>query len=331
MHNLISNPALYLAATLCSLSPLCLADTVFLLNGDKISGEIKEFNDQDLIIKTSYAPKIAIQRSAILSFEVSTPKPWSVGRSIQDISIQASEQHGMVLINHQQTPVDELRFSQHYTDSAWNYNGSVETTLDVTKNKKNSQKLHIKGDITAETLQWRHTIKTEVRYETEDDLTKRNTLEGHYSLDYLINEHWLLRQENFYQEDKLGTDTHSFYAALGPGYRFWGAGRDKLDFVVTYNHFWLGQQSFKLELNAWAASLNYKQYWFDGILESYADLQIAFPDIPAIDYISNSTLGLKYLLTQRIYLSFKYDFNDTKTVIGNTRDTSYTLGLGVNF
>ncbi|MCS6192681.1 DUF481 domain-containing protein [Shewanella baltica] len=331
MHNLISNPALYLAATLCSLSPLCLADTVFLLNGDKISGEIKEFNDQDLIIKTSYAPKIAIQRSAILSLEVSTPKPWSVGRSIQDISIQASEQHGMVLINHQQTPVDELRFSQHYADSAWNYNGSVETTLDVTKHKKNSQKLHVKGDITAETLQWRHTIKTEVRYETEDDLTKRNTLEGHYSLDYLINEHWLLRQEDFYQEDKLGTDTHSFYAALGPGYRFWGAGRDKLDFVVTYNHFWLGQQSFKLELNAWAASLNYKQYWFDGILESYADLQIAFPDIPAIDYISNSTLGLKYLLTQRIYLSFKYDFNDTKTVIGNTRDTSYTLGLGVNF
>lgn len=331
MHNLISNPALYLAATLCSLSPLCLADTVFLLNGDKISGEIKEFNDQDLIIKTSYAPKIAIQRSAILSFEVSTPKPWSVGRSIQDISIQASEQHGMVLINHQQTPVDELRFSQHYADSAWNYNGSVESSLDVTKNKKNSQKLHVKGDITAETLQWRHNLKTEVRYETEDDVTKRNTFEGHYSLDYLINEHWLLRQEDFYQQDKLGIDSHSYYAALGPGYRFWGAGRDKLDFVVTYNHFWLGQQSFKLELNAWAASLNYKQYWFDGILESYADLQIAFPDIPAIDYISNSTVGLKYLLTQRIYLSFKYDFNDTQTVIGNTRDTSYTLGLGVNF
>lgn len=331
MHNLIPNPALYLVATLFSLSPLCLADTVSLLNGDKISGEIKEFNEQDLIIKTSYAPKIAIERSAILSFEVSTPKPWSVGRSIQDISIQASEQHGMVLINHQQTPVDELRFSQHYADSDWDYSGSVETSLDVTKNKKNNQKLHIKGDITAETLQWRHNLKTEVRYEAEDDLTKRNTLEGYYSLDYLLNEHWLLRQEDFYQEDKLGTDTHSYYAALGPGYRFWGAGRDKLDFVVTYNHFWLRQESFKLELNAWAASLNYKQYWFDGILESYADLQIAFPDMPAIDYISNSTVGLKYLLTQRIYLSFKYDFNDTKTVEGNTRDSSYTLGLGVSF
>ena len=27
MHNLISNPALYLVATLCSVSPLCYADT----------------------------------------------------------------------------------------------------------------------------------------------------------------------------------------------------------------------------------------------------------------------------------------------------------------
>lgn len=331
MHNLISNPALYLVAMLSSVSPLCYADTVFQLNGDKISGEIKEFNDQNLIINTSYTPKITIQRNAILSLEVTDPRPWSISHSIQNISIQASNEHGMVFINNQLTPVSELRYSQQYANSDWNFNGSVETTLDVTKNKKNSQKLHLKGDITAETLQWRHNLKTEVRYETEDDVTKRNTFEGHYSLDYLINEHWLLRQEDFYQQDKLGIDSHSYYAALGPGYRFWGAGRDKLDFVVTYNHFWLEQHSFKLELNAWAASLNYKQYWFGGILESYADLQIAFPDMPTIDYISNSTVGLKYLLTQRIYLSFKYDFNDTQTVIGNTRDTSYTLGLGVNF
>ena len=77
--------------------------------------------------------------------------------------------------------------------------------------------------------------------------------------------------------------------------------------------------------------MNYKQYWFGGVLETYADLQIAFPDTPTIDYISDATIGLKYLLTQQIYLSFKYDINETVSSALNTQNINYNLGLGVNF
>ncbi|MFB2658363.1 DUF481 domain-containing protein [Shewanella xiamenensis] len=322
---------LSVAILLAGLSGQSLADTVLLRNGDKITGEIKSFDEAHLVIKPSYSPKISIERSAIKSFETTQNQHWSINRTLQDVSIKSSELDGFVQVNNQQTPISELVFSDRKSDSEWRYSGSVEAAIDVTSNTKNTQKLHAKSDISAETLQWRHNLKSEVRYETEEKTTKRNTLEAHYSLDYLISEHWLLRQEDYFQEDRRDFPISNYYAALGPGYRFWGIGRDKLDFVVTYNHFWLETQIFTYQLNAWAATLNYKQYWFDGVLETYADLQIAFPDTPTIDYISDATLGLKYLLTQQIYLSFKYDINQTKSAAQHSRDISYNLGLGVNF
>ncbi|MCT8863990.1 DUF481 domain-containing protein [Shewanella xiamenensis] len=322
---------LSVAILLAGLSGQSLADTVLLRNGDKITGEIKSFDEAHLVIKPSYSPKISIERSAIKSFETTKNQHWSINRTLQDVSIKSSELDGFVQVNNKQIPISELVYSDRKSDSEWRYSGSVEAALDVTSHSKNTQKLHAKSDITAETLQWRHNLKSEVRYETEGNATKRNTIEGHYSLDYLISEHWLLRQEDYFQEDRLDFPISNYYAAIGPGYRFWGIGRDKLDFVVTYNHFWLDTQIFTYQLNAWASTLNYKQYWFDGVLETYADLQIAFPDTPTIDYISDSTFGLKYLLTQQIYLSFKYDINETKTSIRHVRDVSYNLGLGVNF
>jgi len=316
---------------LAGLSGQSFADTVFLINGDKITGEIKSFNEAHLVIKPSYSPQISIERSAIKSFETDQKQHWSINRTLKDVNIQSSELDGFVLVNNQQTPISELVYSDRKSDSEWRYNGSVEAAIDVTSNTKNTQKLHAKSDITAETLQWRHNLKSEVRYETEEKTTKRNTFEAHYSLDYLISEHWLVRQEDYFQEDRLDYPIQNYYAALGPGYRFWGIGRDKLDFVVTYNHFWLESQLFAYQLNAWATTINYKQYWFDGVLETYADLQIAFPDTPTIDYISDVTIGLKYLLTQHIYLSFKYDINETVSSALNTQNINYNLGLGVNF
>lgn len=324
-------PMLCTTMLLTGLSWQVFADTILLKNGDKITGEIKSLDEKHLFIKPSYSPKIAIERNAIHSFETAKKQHWSINRTLQKVSIQSTEQAGFVLVNNQKISLSELISSNLLTDSEWQYNGSVEAAIDVIKNDTSSQKFHAKGDITAETLQWRHNFKSEIRYETENDTTKRNTIEGHYSLDYLISEHWLIRQEDFFQENNLGYNVSNYYAALGPGYRFWGIGRDKLDFIVTYNHFWLDSQIFTYQLNAWAGTLNYKQYWFDGNLETYADLQIAFPDIPTVEYITNSTIGLKYLLTERIYVSFKYDLNDTKSEKDNKKDTSYTLGLGVNF
>ncbi|WP_250885689.1 DUF481 domain-containing protein [Shewanella jiangmenensis] len=318
-----------LSLSLVSLS--ASADTVHLKNGDKISGDILALDASSLRIKPGYTSAITIERSAIQSFETTEKRQWSINRSVQEVTIEASTDIGMVLVDNEPVPLHELLFPVADDSEPWRYSGSIEAALDGTHNSRDTQKLRAKTDLTAETLNWRHNLKTEVHYELEDDVTKRNTLQGQYSLDYLVNDYWFVRQEDFYQQDHLGINTRSYYFALGPGYRLWGVDRDKLDLVLTYNRFWLDNDFFSYQLNAWAATLNYKQYWFDGVLETFADYQVAFIDVPTIDYLSDATFGLKYLLTQHIYLSFKYDINESKSSVSHNRDISYGLGLGVNF
>ena len=48
----------------------CLADTVWLTNGDRISGEIQELNETSLTIKTDYNPSINIKLDAINSLKI---------------------------------------------------------------------------------------------------------------------------------------------------------------------------------------------------------------------------------------------------------------------
>lgn len=329
MHGRIS--ILSIIILLNGLSWSAVADSVLLTNGDRITGEITALDDKQLHIKPYYSPSITIARNAILSFETTNAQYWSVNRTIQNVSIRPSDKDGFVVIDNQQTPISELIYSNQINPPNWRYEGNIEAAIDITSNTTKTEKFHVKGDLTAESFEWRHNFKSEARYETEENTTKRNTVEGHYSLDYLISEHWLVRQEDYFQENKNNINIRNYYAALGPGYRFWGIGRDRLDFVLSYNRFWIDSELFTYQLNAWAATLNYKQYWFNGTLEAYADFQIAFPDIPSIDYISDSTIALKYLLTRQIYLSLKYDINETKSVVQHDKDISYTFALGINF
>ncbi|MGL4901103.1 MAG: DUF481 domain-containing protein [Shewanella sp.] len=331
MLNLKSYLTTSLVAALSILSQYGYADTVFLINGDRITGEIIELDDKQLTLKPSYTGKITLARSAISSLETDERRHWSVNRSLEHVTISAASEPRFVMINGQLTPLNEIRYSAIEASTDWLLSGSAEAAIDITQNTTHSQKLHAKGDMTLQSLNWRHDLKGEFRYETEESTPKRHSFEGRYTLDYLLSEHWLLRQEDFYEEDRLSTQQKNYYIAVGPGHRFWGVGRNKLDFVLTYNHFWVNTPYFEFDLYAWATALNYKQYWLGGELETYADLQMAFPEIPSIDYIANSTLGLRYLLTQRVYLTLKYDLNETKTDITNIKDSNYTLGLGMNF
>ncbi|ABI37195.1 hypothetical protein Shewmr4_0114 [Shewanella sp. MR-4] len=125
-----------LALLLCALSHPAIADTVFLTNGDKITGEIKALDEQNLVIKPSYAPKITIERSAVRSFETRESQHWSINRSIEEVTIQASDLESFVIINQRQIPISELIYSETLNQSEWRYSGSAEAAIDVTDNSK---------------------------------------------------------------------------------------------------------------------------------------------------------------------------------------------------
>ncbi|WP_039912459.1 DUF481 domain-containing protein [Cellvibrio mixtus] len=305
------------------------ADQVLLMNGDHISGTIIELNTETLKINTDYAGLMTVKVGAIKSFHTQKNAQWQINLKERDATIHASNKPGHVLVNEKNVAINELILKP--AQKRWKKSGLLETSLDVDNDTNRKEQLHINTEFNLESRHWRHALKAESKRDKERNHVTEDTLELNYSLDYLFDTHWLLRADTTYREEGAVTNNQYWYLGLGPGYRLWGEGKDKLDLILAYNRFWFSTDKADLELSAWALALGYEQFWFDEKLETFSDSRIAFPTVPVIDYIINTSSGLRYYLGHNIHISLKYDYKETRYILGSIKDSSYVLGAGVNF
>lgn len=306
-----------------------LADTVWLTNGDRISGDIIELSNRSLKIKTPYAATLSLDINAVQSFQTETTQHWEINLKPHAVLVNKNDQQGHVSIDGKAVAIRDLELRP--SQAQWKKSGLLETTLDVDNDKNRKEKLHINTELNLESRHWRHSLATETKRDKEHSKLTEDTLELNYTLDYLINTHWLMRADTSYREEGVDITSHYWYLAAGPGYRLWGAGKNKLDAIFAYNRFWVGNRTLDLELSAWSLGLDYQQFWLAEKLETFTDTRIAFPDIDLIDYIANTSSGLRYHVNHSIHLSLKYDYNETRYSLGTIKDSSYVLGAGVNF
>lgn len=311
------------------ISAHCLADIVWLTNGDRISGDIIELSNRSLKIKTPYDATLSLDINAVQSFQTETAQHWEINLKPYTVLINKNDRQGHVSIDGKTVAIQDLQLTPPQAN--WKKSGLLETTLDVDNDKNRKEKLHINAELNLESRHWRHSLATETKRDKEHSKLTEDTLELNYTLDYLINTHWLMRADTSYREEGVDITNHYWYLAAGPGYRLWGAGKNKLDAIFAYNRFWVGNRTLDLELSAWSLGLDYQQFWLAEKLETFTDARIAFPDIDPIDYIANTSSGLRYYVNHSIHLSLKYDYNETRYSLGTLKDSSYVLGAGINF
>lgn len=305
------------------------ADTVLLANGDRITGSIIELNATAIKIKTTYAGTLSLDTQALRSFATDSAQHWELNLKPRQILIHSSDKKGHVEIDGRTYAIDELSLSP--SKPRWKTSGLLEASLDIDNDKDRKAKSHVNGELNVESKHWRHEIKAEVNRDKEQDRVTEDTTELNYKLDYLFNTHWLARVDSSWREEGTTTTSKYWYLGLGPGYRLWGEAENKLDVIFAYNRFWISSGPVDWELNAWALTLDYKQLWLNNNLETFADWRIAYPEVNTVDYISNTSSGLRYYLTHHLHLSLKYDYNETRYPFGTVRDSSYVLGAGVTF
>lgn len=308
---------------------LAQADQVLLINGDQISGIITELNTETLKLNTDYAGTISLKIEAIKSFHTEKNAHWQINLKERNTTIHASNKRGHVIVNGKDIAINELALKP--SQKHWKKSGLLETSLEVDNDTNRKEQLHINTEFNLESKHWRHALKAESKRDKERNHVTEDTLELNYTLDYLFDTHWLLRADTTYREEGVDTTHQYWYLGLGPGYRLWGEGKDKFDVILAHNRFWFSADEADLELGAWALAIDYEQFWFDEKLETFSDSRIAFPTVSVVDYIINTSSGLRYYLGHNIHLSLKYDYKETRYVLGSIKDSSYVLGAGVNF
>jgi hypothetical protein len=319
-------------AALTLISAHSLADTVWLTNGDRISGDIEQLDETTLRVRTDYATTIYIQRTAIQSFVTDTSKTWRHNAQPSMTRIMQSDIPGHVMIDKRLVPITELSLMHGEVAPKWRKDGQIASTFDVdTGTSQGRKEFHLNAELSLESKNWRHNFKNETNYDKEEDSTTEDTTEFRYALDYFFDAQWLLRNENVYREDNLPPDNRYILTGVGPGYRLWGEQRNRLDIIATYNHLWFSSDDLDQNISAWAITLDYMQFWFNDKWETFADAQVVYPDIESVDPILDMDIGLRYLLTRKVFVTIRYDYNETQSKEEKVVDSGYVLGVGVNF
>lgn len=330
-------PRLLLAFILGMQISSSLADTVWLDNGDRLSGEILLLDGGKLALKTKYAGQVLIDWKDIDT--LSSDKPLLLRRKGIDSEPGkrlAAAGKGMVRLEGERSQLLPLAEITRLVpprpllgDRVWE--GNLDAKLDMERNQNEVDEWKLKGNTRIEHGRWRHVLSGELERETKNGDKVDDNWQLEYDLDRFITEHWFWRVGMEQQEDKFESVAHQSIIGTGPGYRFWDNELGRFDLIGQFNRIRLESDVGDLEFNTTSLELDYKRLLWGTRLEFYANAELQVPHMGEIDYVLDSEFGLRYRLNQWARLSLLYELDQVRGLGETISDRHYLIGIGVGW
>ncbi|WP_439879392.1 DUF481 domain-containing protein [Pseudomonas prosekii] len=321
-----------------SASTPLLADTVWLKNGDKLSGKITVFDGGKLLIQTAYAGAIPIDWKQVKTLEsdqeLLVKQDAYNGEKAK--SLQAAEDGKVTLANGEAPKTVELASIQQILkpkpvveDLVWK--GNVDMALDYQRAEKDTDDYDVGFKTSARHGRWRHIAEGEYNREFQDDVVTTDNWRAEYSLDRFLTDHWYWQGRLNYKRDKVEELSRQRVVGTGPGYQFWDneLGAFSLGSLLNrtdYEYSDGGKDNFYSVAMKW----DYNRYLIGKKVEFFTNGELGKPLSGVADYSLDAELGLRYKVTEWASLNLKAE----RDVISGTNDadlnkTRYTAGFGV--
>lgn len=326
-----------LTSLLLSLSLPAQADTLWLNNGDRLSGEILLLDGGKLALQTKYAGRVLIDWKDIDT--LSADKPLMLRRA--GLESEKSEQlkpagPGMVrLVNGAERVVALAEIDRLVPprpllqDRVWE--GNLDAKLDMERNEDRTDEWKLKGNTRVEHGRWRHVLRGELEHETENGEKTEDNWELEYDLDRFFTDHWFWRSGYEHHEDHFENVSRQRVLGTGPGYRFWDNELGRFDLISQFNRVRLDSPYTDLEFDSWSLEWDYKRLLWGSRLEFYSTAEIQVPQIAEVDYVFDGEAGLRYRLNDWARLSLLYELNQLRGLGTTVSDRHYLIGLGVGW
>ncbi|MFG5859861.1 DUF481 domain-containing protein [Metapseudomonas sp. CR1201] len=331
-----------LLRSLCALfvclacSPL-RADTVWLNNGDRLTGEITLLDGGKLALKTRYAGQVLIDWKDIDT--LSSEKPLLIKREGQDSQHSqslAAAGKGMVRLQNGEGETVALASIRQMVpprpfieDRVWE--GNLDARLDMERNENKKDEWKLKGDTRVEHGRWRHVLSGQFEKETKDGERTEDNWELAYDLDRFFTEHWFVRGSYDQDNDEFQFFERQRSYGVGPGYRFWESELGRFDLIAQLTRFELESDAGDLRFNAYSFEWDFKRLIWGTRFELYSKAQLQVPRINEIDYVLDSEFGLRYRLNDWARLSLLYELDQIRGLGQSSSDRHYLIGLGVGW
>ena len=313
------------------------ADTVWLNNGDRLTGQIVLLEGGKLALKTKYAGRVLIDWEDIDT--LSSDQPLLVKRS--GFTGQRSQHleaagKGMVRVvngNTQTVPLTDIKQlvppRPLITDFVWE--GNLDAKLDMERNDNETDEFRLKGNTRVSHGRWRHVLKGEYEHETKNSEEVDNNWELEYDLDRFITQQWFIRSSAYQQRDAFEKIDRQTSFGMGPGYRFWDDELGRFELIGQYERFALHGAGGTTRFGAYGLEWDYKRLLSGTRIELYSTAQLAMPTIDEVDYVFEGEAGVRYRVNEWARVSLLYELNQLRGLGQTTSERKYMIGLGVGW
>ncbi len=221
-----------LCLAVLSTSTPVLADTVWLKNGDRLSGKIKVFDGGKLLIQTKYAGVVALDWHQVKTLEsdqeLLVKQDAYVGEKAK--SLHAAEEGMVILANGEAPKTVELASIEQIIkpkpvieDLVWK--GNVDVALDYQRAEKDVDDYDVDFKTSARHGKWRHIAEGEYNRVFQNDVVTTDNWSAEYALDRFLTEQWFWQGRLTYKRDKVEDLARQRTVGTGPGRPGWASMR----------------------------------------------------------------------------------------------------------
>ena len=311
------------------------ADVVFLENGDRISGTIKEIWGDILIIEPEYSDPIELDRAIVVGIESdrelaieldgSKETPYLMSRSLKE---------GRVVLDAEDTKfdvaLDSIKRAEEIKDFDWDIKFDLGSTFSRGNTDSQTTNLQWDGNLIIKD----HRIKSDLFISREEVAGEKTKAKDRVNLgyNYFFIDQWFLAVNLAAERDPISLLNSRYSLSPAIGYDF-------LDDPNRFLHVQLGagyssERSNNLTSTSTTIDWKLNFYWelLNGDLQFFHDQNLLKNLEGRKNLVFYSQTGFRYEINEDIYLNFQANYDYDSQPAGNAKeeDLTFIIGAGVN-
>lgn len=316
-----------------------LADTVWLKNGDRLTGKIKLYDGGRLVLATDYAGEVTLTGDKIATLQTDRNllvKHDEDATGEHSKGLKAADSGKVTLVNGSEQTVPIASIEQMVPPRPlledWVWKGQVDFSVDHTMAENDVEDYDINFKTNARHGMWRHNLQGEYNREKKDDSVSVENYSAQYALDRFLDEHWFWQGQAQYKRDWVEDLEKKRTVGTGPGYQFWDneLGSFSLAGLVNRNDYEFSDDE-KDHFYSTSVKWDYNRYLLAKQFELFTNGEVSKPLTSKVEYEVESEAGIRYKLTSWASLSLKGEWDRLSAEDGGVNQRRYTVGLGVGW
>ena len=318
------------------------ADTVWMKNGDRLTGKVILLDGGRLVFNTEYGGDVTIKWADVKTLESDRPmvvkKVDSHTDTATTYSIAPAGEGEVTLASGTQAEVIPLKnvaqlLAPKPIIRDFNWTGHVGVALDFKRANNKTEDYNLDFDSKARHGMWRHNIygSYEQQYSNKKKVTDQWNAE--YALDRFLTEQWFWQGRLELKHDQIQDVRRQRIVGTGPGYQFWDneLGAFSLAGLINNTSYRLADGQTR-RFGSATGKWSYNRFLLGKNIELFSNGELGKPFSSIADYTLDAELGLRYRLTDWASLNIKAQ----RDVVKGNRDadqheTRYTMGVGASW